>query len=188
MPKIETSRHFGHFALYYRIPLESDHKYGRGIGLPAASAGQWPQVFVGAGIAETEEEIGMKIFEGLYKQYSNSGEPVCHLLFQKIAFLGREVEGRLDKPTFDSATLPTNDVHDPCLRICLVVGDMPQAYVPISHLLLRGAFPLHVVCPCRQHFYIALEGGLDDDWDGEVWWFSLEGFRYHDDFIRETDS
>jgi hypothetical protein len=175
------------FALYYRVVLGKPG-YSRGGGeLPIATAGQWPQVFVGAGIAETKEEIGMKIWEGIYKRFNDSGDHIYHLLFQNIAFLGREIEGRLHRPLpGESQELPTNDVHNPCSRVCLVVGDMPQAYVPITHFLLRGAFPLHVVCPCRQHFYIAVEGGPDDLYDSRVWWFSLEGFRYREEQLLET--
>lgn len=184
MPVITDGLRRPTFALYYRIVLDKKG-YSRGTGLPIASAGQWPRAYTGRGIAETPEDIGMKIFNGLYKRFADSKDDdwLYHLLFQQIAFLGREVEGKLREPRPDEAfnILPSNDVVDnPCPQVCLVVGDMSQAYIPITHLLLRGAFPLHVVCPCRQHFCIVVEGGPDELYDGRVWWFSLEGIRYCD--------
>lgn len=169
-----------HFALYYRIPL--DKKGARGTGLPIASAGELPFCYVGKGIAETPEDIGMKIFETLYRRFGSSRDTAYSLLFNKIAFMGLEVDGRF---TFRSLcfplTVPTNDVHNMSTRICLVVGDLPQTYVSITHLLVRGEFPLHTACPPRQHFYLSVDDGPDSIYDGRVWWFSLEGIRWHNE-------
>jgi len=166
-----------HFALYYRINL--DKNGARGNGLPIASAGECHSCYVGAGIAETPDDIGMKILGHLYREYGNHGDYIYSLLFNKIAFMGLEVDGQLCEIDKAIHPVPTNDVNNmSTTRVCLVVGDIPQVYVSITHLLIRGEFPLHTVCPPRQHFYLSVNDGPDHIYDGRVWWFSLEGIRF----------